>query len=73
MTLKEMLNVLDYKARVCICSKMGAFNDPCTAAELPYRCVAGALDARVERVYYDESDQTITIDVADYFSEDTDE
>lgn len=73
MTLKEMLNVLDYKTRVCICSDMGAFNDPCTVEELPYRCVAGALDAKVERVYYDESDQTITIEVGDYFSEDTED
>lgn len=73
MTLKEMLNVLDYKTRICICSEMGAFNDPCTVEELPYRCVAGALDAKVDRVYYDEADQTVTIEVADYFSEDTED
>lgn len=73
MTLKEMLNVLDYKTRVCICSDMGAFNDPCTVEELPYRCVAGALDAKVDRIYYDEADQTVTIEVADYFSEDTED
>lgn len=73
MTLKEMLNVLDYESKICICSDMGAFNDPCTVKDLPYRCVAGALDAKVERVYYDESDQTITIEVADYFSEDTED
>lgn len=73
MTLKEMLNVLDYKTRVCICSDMGAFNDPCTVEELPYHCVAGALDAKVDRVYYDEADQTVTIEVADYFSEDTED
>lgn len=73
MTLKEMLNVLDYKTRICICSDMGAFNDPCTVEDLPYRCVAGALDAKIDRVYYDESDNTVTIEVVDYFSEDDDD
>lgn len=70
MTLKEMLNVLDYKTKVCICSEMGAFNDPCTVENLPYHCVAGALDAKIDRVYYDESDQTITIELVDDWADD---
>ena len=70
MTLKEILNVLDRKTRICICSDMGAFNDPCTVEELPYHCVAGALDARVDRVYYDEADQTVTIDLVDDWYDD---
>ena len=70
MKLKEILNVLDCKTKVCVCSDMGAFNDPCTVGELPYHCVAGALDAKVDRVYYDESDQTITIELVDDWADD---
>lgn len=70
MKLKEILNVLDYKTKVCICSDMGAFNDPCTVEDLPYHCVAGALDAQVDRIYFDESDQTVTIELIENWADD---
>jgi len=65
MTLKELLLTIKYGTNVCICDEFGPHNDTCPVENLPVVHIMSDLDREVEVIYFDPSDMSIVIELAD--------
>lgn len=65
-TLKDILSVMDHNTNVVICDDFGPHNDVCPANKLPLIYLMNSLNRRVERIYLDPEDNSITIELEDF-------
>lgn len=70
MKLKELLLTIKYGTNVCVCDEMGPWNDTCPIEKLPMINVIDGLDRKVEQIYIDTSDMSITIELVNNSEED---
>lgn len=61
MTLKELINVTDKNTLFCVCDNMGPYNDVVKLSEIPLVCLMYDLDRKVERIYVDTEDNSLTV------------
>ena len=66
MTLKDILSVMDRDTNIVICDNFGPHNDVCPADRLPLLNLMGELNRKVERIYLDLTDESITIELEDF-------
>ena len=67
MTLKELINVIDRDTLICVCDEFGPHTDLAVKmGEVPLVQLMWELDRTVERIYHDDSDNTLVIELADW-------
>lgn len=64
MKLKELINVLDRDTVICICSDLGPHTEVKPLNEISIKSVLYDLEAEVERVYIDNNDGSLTIEIS---------
>lgn len=72
MKLKELLKVLRHDTVVCVVDDMGPHNDPAPLGEIGIPTLIHELERKVECVYFDLNDNSITIELEDYKYEEGD-
>lgn len=65
MYLKELLNVLDGDTVICICDEMGPHTEVKPLKDISIKNLLWIIDRKVERVYFDPTDNSITIELED--------
>ena len=65
MKLKELLSNIALDQRICVCDTFGAHNDSAPLREVPLFTLVSDLDREVSKIYYDDDDDTITIELED--------
>lgn len=73
MKLKELLKVLRHDTVVCVVDDMGPYNDPAPLGEIGIPTLIHELERKVECVYFDPEDNSITIELEDYKYEEGDD
>ena len=66
MKLKDLINVMDDNTVVCVCDEMGSLTDVVPLKNISVKYLMNHLDREVNRVYFDTSDNSITIELEDY-------
>jgi hypothetical protein len=66
MKLKDLIEVMDTGTVVCICDDMGPITDVVPLEKISVKTLIDDLDREVTRVYFDTSDNSITIELEDY-------
>lgn len=69
MKLKDLLLTIKPGTLVCICDEFGPHNEVCPIEKLSATTVIHILDRKVEDIYIDASDMSLTIDLVDYTKE----
>lgn len=73
MKLKELLLVLRHDTVVCVVDDMGPHNDPAPLGEIGIPTLIHELERKVECVYFDSNDNSVTIELEDYKYEEGDD
>lgn len=67
MKLRELINVIDRDTLICVCDDMGPHTDPAVKlGEVPLVQLMWELDRTVERIYHDDSDNSLVIELAEW-------
>lgn len=66
MTLKDLINTMDDDTVVCVCDDCGALTDVAPLKNIGIKYLMNHLNRKVTRVYFDTSDNSITIELEDY-------
>lgn len=65
MKLKDLLETIDKNTKICICDEMGPHTYVLPWGEIPAICIIDILDREVERIYVDDEDNSLTIELVD--------
>lgn len=66
MKLKDLLEVICRDQRICVVDNFGPHNDPAPLNEVPITSLISSVDREVVTIYYDNDDNTITIELEDW-------
>jgi hypothetical protein len=66
MKLKYLLEVIAPDQKICVVDDMGPYNDAAPLNEVPVSSLIYAVDREVTKVYYDDDDDTITIELEEW-------
>lgn len=73
MKLKDLISVMDDDTVVCVCDDCGAMTDVAPLKNIGVKYLMNHLDRTVTRVYFDNSDGSIVIELEDYNYEEADD
>lgn len=65
MTLKELISVTDRETLFCVCDDLGPYNEVVKLGEVPLTCLMYDLDRKVEKIYVDTDDNSLTVILED--------
>ena len=66
MKLRDLISVMDNDTVVCVCDNMGPHTDVAPLKNICVKSLMYELNRKVERVYFDASDNSIVIELEDY-------
>lgn len=66
MKLRDLISVMDNDTVVCVCDNMGPHTDVAPLKNIGIKSLMYELNRKVERVYFDASDNSIVIELEDY-------
>lgn len=66
MKLRDLISVMDNDTVVCVCDNMGPHTDVAPLKNISIKSLMYELNRKVERVYFDASDNSIVIELEDY-------
>jgi hypothetical protein len=69
MILKDLIAVLDDDTLVNVFDDMGSHTDTVKVKEINVKQILGALERKIKRIYIDESDGALSIELDGYFAE----
>ena len=70
MKLKDLIAVTDSETLICVCDNMGPLTDVVKLKDISVISLVSDLDRKVERVYIDADDNSLTIILEDWKEED---